>query len=120
MIETSSVDFSSGLASGTYSNVFESGPSFFQVGTAPLTDLTNEWALQFSTVNNVPLTNAGGVLSIFGGETFCSNGDCTVREGFGGLGEGTITAHSAVPLPAAAWLFGSALLGLGAVKRLKV
>ncbi len=27
---------------------------------------------------------------------------------------------AAIPLPAAAWLFGSALLGLGAVKRRKV
>jgi hypothetical protein len=32
----------------------------------------------------------------------------------------SITADvSAVPVPAAAWLFGSALLGLGAVKRRK-
>jgi hypothetical protein len=29
----------------------------------------------------------------------------------------TLTSISAVPIPAAAWLFGSALLGLGAIKR---
>jgi hypothetical protein len=34
-----------------------------------------------------------------------------------GAGEGSTSQISAVPLPAAAWLFGSALLGLGALRR---
>ncbi len=34
-----------------------------------------------------------------------------------GIAEGSTSQISAVPLPAAAWLFGSALLGLGALRR---
>ena len=33
------------------------------------------------------------------------------------IAEGSTSQVSAVPLPAAAWLFGSALLGLGALRR---
>jgi len=33
---------------------------------------------------------------------------------------GDVSAVSAVPVPAAVWLFGSALAGLGAVRRQKV
>jgi hypothetical protein len=38
-------------------------------------------------------------------------------EGCSNRGPGTFTGPSAVPIPAAAWLFGSALLGLGLMKR---
>ena len=41
-----------------------------------------------------------------------------VTDTFGNVGEDMTTA-TIVPLPAAAWLFGSALLGLGVVKRKK-
>jgi hypothetical protein len=79
-------------------------------------------SLQFVT----GLTNAGGTVALYtaggtDGEGICKNSDClpagaagvTAFRGFSG---GSV---SAVPLPAAAWLFGSALLGLGLVRRKK-
>jgi len=65
------------------------------------------------------LTNAGGTLgmSTFGG-TFgtCANADCSSVQFDSSvvLVSGTV---SAVPVPAAAWLFGSALAGLGWTRR---
>ncbi len=51
--------------------------------------------------------SGGGSWSITQSATFTRNGD------------GNYAVFSAVPIPAAAWLFGSALLGLGALKRKK-
>jgi len=53
---------------------------------------------------------------IFGFWGVCDNAICNSAGSFGDIAEGDI---SAVPLPAAAWLFGSALLGLGVIKRRK-
>ena len=62
-----------------------------------------------------PLTNAGGTIAIDGlGESLCGP-ECmypTVR-----LRDITSGQISAVPVPAAAWLFGSALAGLGWLRR---
>ena len=44
--------------------------------------------------------------------------EITSPSGSGGVSyDGTTLSASAVPVPAAAWLFGSALLGLGVVRR---
>lgn len=51
---------------------------------------------------------------------FLTMGDSQSASSFSGSGTSTaVTGFSVVPLPAAAWLFGSALLGLGIVKRRK-
>jgi hypothetical protein len=70
------------------------------------------------------LTNAGGTVQLFtsggtDGEGVCKNPDC-LPEGaagvtaFRGFSGGSV---SAVPVPAAVWLFGSALAGLGWMRR---
>jgi hypothetical protein len=66
-----------------------------------------------------PLTNAGGVIDLSGYET------ATIRDtSYNFLAEGTrtivsgrIVGSSVVPIPAAVWLFGSALAGLGWFRR---
>ena len=70
------------------------------------------------------LTNAGGTVQLFtaggtDGEGICKNPDC-LPEGsagvtaFRGFSGGSV---SAIPVPAAVWLFGSALAGLGWMRR---
>jgi hypothetical protein len=62
------------------------------------------------------LTNTGGTVAITSGsEDFCDDYDCwppdqTIRAVVSG-------SVSAVPIPAAVWLFGSALAGLGWLRR---
>jgi hypothetical protein len=81
-------------------------------------DLTDVPAL--ALFFSVGLTNAGGSVSLTSAtsrESLCGDVDCNV-----GLGEpfsrnviaGTV---SAIPVPAAVWLFGSALAGLGWMRR---
>jgi len=70
------------------------------------------------------LTNAGGVVPVNNAQTYrCFADDCsTIGASYSPY---TLTnpnqvgyvSASVVPLPAAAWLFGSALLGLGVIKR---
>jgi hypothetical protein len=73
---------------------------------------------------DAPLTNAGGAVSLIIGSQFI---DCDAYEGCDGgidteegplatLGGATIVGN-VVPIPAAVWLFGSALAGLGLLKR---
>jgi hypothetical protein len=63
------------------------------------------------------LTNAGGVIAIEGvGESLCGQ-ECTYP--ILGLRDITSGQISAVPVPAAVWLFGSALGGLGWMRRRK-
>ena len=81
------------------------------------TDLTGTWALPFRLME--AMSNAGGTIEIgSGGEVLCGDVLCTGNEWLEAraISAGSI---SAVPIPAAAWLFGSALLGLGLVKRRK-
>lgn len=72
------------------------------------------------------LTNAGGTVQLLtsggtDGEGICKNPDC-LPEGaagvtaFRGFSGGSV---SAVPVPAAVWLFGSALIGLVGIRRKK-
>jgi hypothetical protein len=74
------------------------------------------WFMEFAG----GLTNLGGnvsLVSTFGGESFCEDPDCAISVGspqFRGVTAGTA---SAVPIPAAVWLFGSALAGLGWLRR---
>jgi len=62
-----------------------------------------------------PMTNAGGTLNLKVGSG-CNGTSC---ESYLGLyGRSVVTGSvSAVPVPAAAWLFGSALAGLGWIRR---
>jgi hypothetical protein len=62
-----------------------------------------------------PMTNSGGILEILVGGPACTT-SCEVDDI---LNSRTIVAGSvsAVPIPAAVWLFGSALAGLGWLRR---
>jgi hypothetical protein len=60
-----------------------------------------------------PLTNGGGVIEVLPIDSLIAN---QVYTEYTQVEGGYI---SSVPIPAAAWLFGSALLGLGALKRKK-
>jgi hypothetical protein len=62
------------------------------------------------------LTSAGGTATIsYGQEVFCDDYECTPPAGnIRNVVSGSV---SAVPIPAAAWLFGSALAGLGWLRR---
>jgi hypothetical protein len=61
-----------------------------------------------------PLTNEGGTYFLDLNKSYITDGDS-----FFDVSTGSITTVPNVPIPAAAWLFGSALLGLGALKRKK-
>jgi hypothetical protein len=78
------------------------GARFF--GLIPLYDLTNE--LLSTSINNLDT-----------GEYACSSSSCGGGSGLRGVNSGYITATSVVPVPAAVWLFGSALAGLGWFRR---
>ena len=65
-------------------------------------------------------------LLITGGESFCINTNCssaandiTDPELSRDIISGSLVAVSSVPVPAAAWLFGSAIIGLVGIKRRK-
>ncbi len=65
-----------------------------------------------------PLTNAGGVIDVSGyetGEVYDPGG--LVIAGSRTIVSGQVFASSVVPVPASVWLFGSALGGLGWVRR---
>ena len=72
------------------------------------------------------LTNAGGVVDLYtaggtDGEGICATAACDPTgagavSAFRGFAGGSV---SAVPIPAAAWLFGSAILGLFGIARRK-
>lgn len=88
-------------------------------------DATGYYGISLQFIDD--LTNAGGTVALdtgvgTDGEGICKFSDC------GPAGAGGVTAFrgfsggsvSAVPVPAAAWLFGSALLGLAGFKRKKL
>ena len=72
-----------------------------------------------------PLTNAGGAVSLMGGSSLSGGSKyriCDSLEGCGGLADhygpmimqgGATIVGTVVPIPAAVWLFGSALAALG-------
>lgn len=74
------------------------------------------WFMEFSG----GLTNLGGTVSLvsaFGGESFCADPDCAISVGPPEFRQVIAGTASAVPIPAAVWLFGSALVGLGWMRR---
>ena len=64
------------------------------------------------------LTNAGGVVAIDSSQDFAALEALYEMGEYAYLTSGTVTA-SAVPIPAAVWLFGSTLAGLGWMRRRK-
>ena len=61
-----------------------------------------------------PLTNAGGVVSFTASEVAgASIGGAGYVENTRSIVSGTLVGSTVVPIPAAVWLFGSALAGLG-------
>ena len=71
-----------------------------------------EVQLSFDT----PLTNAGGEIGLSGGINFYPDGAPGTWYSLDVSSEATVVAN-VVPIPAAVWLFGSALLGLGWLRR---
>jgi hypothetical protein len=105
-------------ATGLYAPLTSTSLQVTPTTTDP-TDATGYYGASLQFVSG--LTNAGGTVALFtaggpDGEGICNNADCSGVSAFRGFSGGSV---SAVPIPAAAWLFGSALLGLGALKRRK-
>ena len=78
------------------------GARFF--GLLPASALTND--LLSVNINTIDT-----------GEYVCSSSTCAGGSKMRTIGTGYITSSSVVPVPAAAWLFGSALAGLGWLRR---
>jgi hypothetical protein len=83
---------------------------------------TQKWLMAFGDgyLDFEELTNAGGTISInpsHGLEGSCLSAQCTDVFQSRSVVSGTV---SAVPLPAAVWLFGSALAGLGWMRRKRI
>ncbi len=99
-------------------NTFGNGVGLTDVDLPDLTGVA-AFFMEFDSLGGGSLTNAGGTISIVsfaGGEAICGDPDCSVSTGFGrsvNLG-GVVTA---VPIPAAVWLFGSGLGLLGWFRR---
>jgi hypothetical protein len=94
-----------------------SGPTYLIMVESIEPDMTGVPGMQFGFATE--LTNAGGTISLAGPsfETFCGDLNCfTTAEPRRSLVVGQI---SSVPVPAAVWLFGSALAGLGWMRRRK-
>ena len=98
-----------------------SQPSQVYFGEYPSSafDLSHAWGLQldFST----PLSNFGGTVALIVGspneskEGYCgTDASCAFPQTYRTIVGGQV---SAVPIPAAVWLFGSALAGLGWMRR---
>lgn len=64
-----------------------------------------------------PLTNAGGVINLSGEEFVDWTDGVNYASNTRSIVSGTLVGSAAVPIPAAAWLFGSALVGLGFLRR---
>jgi hypothetical protein len=96
-----------------YMSVIDFAPNdsdFLAVMVFPLAG-THSLELSFAT----SLTNAGGIIAIDGwGESICGQECMFPVTRLRNITAGQI---SAVPVPAAAWLFGSALAGLGWMRR---
>jgi hypothetical protein len=76
--------------------------------------------------DDIPIENNDGVLFDpyqlifwYGFEIDSWDGETLLMQQLDSNGSGKIMAFSVVPIPAAAWLFGSALLGLASLKRKK-
>jgi hypothetical protein len=91
------------------------------VTTVDQPDLTGLPALAmfFTAGGFIPMTNDGGTLFLdtAGGEGYCAVPDCGGAALDRDLREFTSGSISAVLVPAAVWLFGSALAGLGWFRR---
>ena len=92
----------------------------FEDGTFYLDAYTNEWTQTYLGLNVGALTNAGGTVTISG----ATERNCYPSEFFSdcqdpaylGYYTGSISG-SVVPIPAAIWLLGSGLAGLGWLRR---
>jgi hypothetical protein len=91
------------------------------VTTVDQPDLTGLPALAmfFTAGGFIPMTNDGRTLFLdtAGGEGYCAVPDCSGAALDRDLREFVSGSISAVPVPAAVWLFGSALAGLGWLRR---
>jgi hypothetical protein len=96
-----------------YMSVIDFAPNDADYLTVMVVPLAGTHSLELSFAAS--LTNAGGIIAIEGvGESLCGQ-ECmypAVR-----LRDITSGQISAVPVPAAVWLFGSALAGLGWLRR---
>jgi hypothetical protein len=108
------------LESLTYSisNISISGDMSISKGYASLKSPagTVDWDYDVyngnTVVNDLPATDVGTYILSLGETNWSCYGDCRIDFDYAA----TVTISS-VPVPAAVWLFGSAFLGLGAIKR---
>jgi len=102
-----------GFGGASYTSVIDFAPNDSTRLAVMIFPLESLPALELSFASS--LTNSGGIIAIDGlGESICGQ-ECQypVAE-LRGISSGQI---SAVPVPAAVWLFGSALAGLGWLRR---
>lgn len=108
--ETISFDWS--YVSNDYTGISAFDP-FAYVINGQVTTLTND--LQYLSSNPSPDQSGVAVFNVNAGDVFGFNANT-----FDGTGGGAVTVvsnFSAVPVPGAIWLFGSAIAGLGCVSR---
>ncbi|MGB5439622.1 MAG: VPLPA-CTERM sorting domain-containing protein [Gammaproteobacteria bacterium] len=112
--------FSTGAGGvGTFAEVFGAGPRAAVFWTSYYTANTigaNATSSQFYWLDGVPASTA--FVQVTGGPNGTEYLSCPVGVGGSG-GECTALETGAIPLPAAAWLFGSGLLGLIGMARRK-
>jgi hypothetical protein len=113
--------------SATYTGVLTGTLNAFPATSTTTTNPFFFWPLSNAIEVEIgnPLVGLVNETAVFSGTTFASLGmlpgeTVTVSWGNGGADEIGSISTGVVHLPAAAWLFGSALLGLGVVKRRKV
>jgi hypothetical protein len=80
----------------------------YQIGSDPIADVTRTDTYAQTSTSFLATGTSTDISFLF--ETNTATGSWEIDD---------VSVVSAVPLPAAAWLFGSALLGLGVVKRRK-
>ena len=103
----------SGSAGAPYISVIDDAPNDSTYVAVMVYPLEGSHMLELSFADS--LTNAGGTIAIDGyGESLCGQECMFPVLGLRQISGGQI---SAVPVPATAWLLGSALAGLGWVRR---
>ena len=97
-----------------------SGDKFLAVVSEIVPDMTGVPGMSILFFD--PMTNVGGTLAITGfAESFCIDSTCSdATSELRAITAGSISTVAPVPLPAAVWLFGSALVGLGWMRRKRI
>lgn len=106
-------DYFSDPLTGTFNFNFDTDTNVFLTGGFSSSETGQEW----NTTTGGNDCGEFGFVSGSHAQGVCIDDDLKTPESFIYMPESTLVAVQAVPVPAAAWLFGSALLGVLAVRR---